>query len=147
MKTVVWVCVLLLLAGTAAEARVRRLRPIQVRMVAYIGTKLAGTRPDFTWEASCRGKRYTLYVLKLDVLTGNTTALDIDAAIRMYPVQFQIAGNKEAMDKFVAAPAHQQVTMIGFLRLDAAARYFMLDSVAVAYLPTPAPTGRVNGPG
>ena len=140
MKTVAWACLLLLVTVEVAEARVRRARPIQVRMVAYIGEKLEGTRPDFTWVTSYRGKRYTLYVLKLDVLTGSVTPLDIDAAVRMYQVNFQIAGDKTALAHFVAAPPRQQVLLTGFLRLDATARYFMLDKVDAAYLPTPVPT-------
>ena len=84
MKTVAVACVLLLLTAGAAEARMRRVRPIQVRMVAYIGEKVEGTRPDFTWLVTYRGKRYELYVLKLDVLTGGVTPLDIDSAVAMY---------------------------------------------------------------
>ncbi len=138
MKGVALACLLLLVTATAVDARMRRPRPIQVRMVAYVGEKVEGTRPDFTWVVSYRGKRYTLYVLELDVLSGTITPLDIDAAVRMYPVQFQIAGNKPALERFVAAPPRQQVLMRGFMRLDTAARFLMLDTVDAAYLPTPA---------
>ena len=79
MKAILLACALVSLTMSAADARMRRPRPIQVRMVAYIGEMVAGTRPDFTWVVSYRGKRYTLYVLKLDVLTGSVTPLDIDA--------------------------------------------------------------------
>ena len=140
MRSVVCACLLVLVTATAADALMRRPRPIQVRMVAYVGEMIAGTRPDFTWLVSYRGKRYTLYVLKLDVLTGSITPLDIDAAVRMYPVQFQIAGDKTALKHFLAAPPRQQVVMKGFMRLDTAARFFMLDTVDAAYLPTPGPT-------
>ena len=140
MKSLVWACVLSLITAAAADARMHRPRPIQVRMVAYVEQMVGGTRPDFTWVVSYRGKRYTLYVLKLDVLTGGITPLDIDAAVRMYAVKFQIAGDKKALERFVAAPPRQQVLMTGFIRLDTAARFFMLDSVDAAYLLTPAPT-------
>jgi len=140
MKAVAFACLLLLVTAGATQARMRRVRPIQVRMVAYIGEKVEGTRPDFTWLVTYRGKRYELYVLKLDVLTGSVTPLDIDSAVAMYQVKFQIAGDKQALAHFVAAPPRQQVLMTGFIRLDAAARFLMLDTVDFAAVPTPAPT-------
>ena len=140
MKTALVACWLLLLTAGATEARMRRVKPIQMRMVAYIGEKVEGTRPDFTWLVTHRGKRYELYVLKLDVLTGGVTPLDIDSAVAMYKVKFQIAGDKKAVEHFAAAPPRQQVLMTGFIRLDAGARFIMLDTVDVGAKPTPAPT-------
>jgi len=141
MKTVAVACLLLLVTAGATAARVRRVRPIQVRMVVYVGEKVEGTRPDFNWLVTCRGKRYELHVLKLDVLSGGVTPLDIDSAVAMYTVKFQIAGDKQALEHFAAAPPRQQVLMTGFMRLDAAARFIMLDTVDVGTMPAPAPTG------
>ena len=140
MKTVAVACVLLLFTAGAAAARMRRVKPIHVRMVVYIGEKVEGTRPDFTWLVTSRGKRYELYVLKLDVLTGGVTPLDIDSAVAMYNVKFQIAGDKTALEHFAAAPARQQVLMTGYIRLDAGARFIMLDTVDLGPIPPPAPT-------
>lgn len=140
MKTVALACLLLLVTAGAAAARLRRVRPIQVRMVAYINEKVEGTRPDFTWLVTYRGKRYELYVLKLDVLTSGPTALGIDSAVAMYKVKFQIAGDKTALEHFAAAPPRQQVLMTGFIRLDATARFIMLDTVDAGVIPTPVPT-------
>jgi hypothetical protein len=117
----------------------RRPTPIHVRMVAYIGEKVEGTRPDFTWLVTYRGKRYDLYILNLVVLGGRATPLDIDAAVAPYEVKFQIAGDKTALAHFVAAPPRQQVLIMGYVRLDAA-RFLMLDTVESAAAPTPAPT-------
>ncbi len=139
MKAIVVACVLLLVAAAADAARVRRIAPIHVRIVAYINEPVEGTRPDFTWLVTFKGKRYTLYVLNLVVLGGRATPLDIDAAVAPYSVKFQVAGDKKALDHLVAAPPRQQVLMMGYVRLDAAARFLMLDTVDAAYLPTPAP--------
>ena len=68
------------------------------------------------------------------------TPLDIDSAVAMYKVKFQIAGDKKAIEHFAAAPPRQPVLMAGFLRLDAAARFIMLDTVDVGAVPTPPPT-------
>lgn len=137
---IVWVaCALLAVTVGAAEARMRRPTPIHVRIVAYIGEKVEGTRPDFTWLVTYRGKQYELYVLNLVVLGGRATPLDIDAAVAPYKVKFQIAGDKTALAHFVAAPPRQQVLIMGYVRLDAA-RFLMLDTVESGDLPTPGPT-------
>jgi hypothetical protein len=137
LKRIVLALLLLVITGGAEAARVRRPAPIRVRMVAYIGGKVEGTRPDFTWPVSYRGKRYELYVLKLVVLGGRATPLDINAAVAPYSVKFQIAGDKQAIERFLATPPRQQVVIMGYMRLDAA-RLFMLDSVDAGPAPTPA---------
>lgn len=141
MKSTLFACVLLLLASPSAEARLNRIAPIRVRMVVYIGEKAPGTRPDFTWKANYRGKRYNLYVVKVLVLSGPVTPLDIDAAVSPYQSQFQLAGDKTALQHFVAAPPRQQVLINALIRLDASARYLLLDTVEVAPPPTPSPSG------
>ena len=139
-KTVAFVGLLLLVTAGATEARVRRVVPVHVRMVAYIGETVEGTRPDFTWLVTHQGKRYQLYVLNLVVLGGGLTPLDIDAAVAPYTVKFRIAGDKTAIEHFIAAPPRQQVLITGYVRLDAAARFLMLDTVETGDQPTPAPT-------
>ncbi len=146
MKSAWFACVLLLFSASAAEARVRRIAPIRVRMVAFIGEKVAGTRPDFTWKVNYRGKRYDLHVLNMLVLGGGATPLDIDAAVRPYQSQFQLAGEKTALQRFVTAPPRQQVLINGLIRLDAGARYILLDTVEVTPPPTPSPSGWLNPP-
>ena len=140
MKTIVFTCLLVVvvIAGSA-EARRRSARPIHVRIVAYIGEAVEGTRPDFTWLVTYRGKRYQLYILNLTVLGGGVTSLDIDTTVAPYEVKFQIAGDKTALKNFAAAPPRQQVLMLGYVRLDTAARFLMLDTVTVGGVPTPAP--------
>ncbi len=132
-------CVLLLFTSGIAGARMRRVAPVRVRLVTYVGEKLEGARPDVTWTVTYQGKRYQLYVLNLQVLSGGLTPLDINSAVSFYPVQFQLAGEKTALQRFTAAPPRQQVLMTGYMRLDPAGRYFMLDTVDAAYLATPSP--------
>jgi hypothetical protein len=131
MKPLIFACLALLLITPAAEAR--RLRapslPINVRMVAYVGQKIEGARPEFDWVVEYRGKRYELFVLKLTVLRGGVLPLDIDAAVAPYRVKFQLAGEKNALQRFVATPPRQQIVISGYLVFAGGARYFMLDTV------------------
>ncbi len=140
MKVAVFACALVLLTAQVAQARARPAVPVRVRMVVFVGEKVEGTRPDFTWTVSYRGKRYTLYVLNLLVLNGSLTPLDIDAAVSLYQIQFQLAGDKKALQKFLAAPPRQQVLIFALIRLNPAARFLMLDTVEVVQLPTPSPS-------
>src|SRR5437870_4968205 len=90
----------LLLTAVATEAFRPRLRPpIHVRMVASVGMKPEGVRPEFDWVVFYGGKRYELYVLHLTVLGGNVMPLDIDAAVAPYRVKFQLAGEKTALQR------------------------------------------------
>jgi hypothetical protein len=57
------------------------------------------------------------------------TPLDIDAALAPYRVKFQLAGEPTALQHLVTAPPRQRLQIIGYLRLDPAARFLMLDTV------------------
>ncbi|HVN83552.1 MAG TPA: hypothetical protein VMW17_01780 [Candidatus Binatia bacterium] len=124
------VCLVLLTVG-AAEARRRARAPIRIRMAAFVGEKVEGTRPDFEWVATYKGKRYRLFVLNLQVLGGGVTPLDIDAAVRPYSVQFAVTGDKAKVARLIDAPPRQQLVITGYLRLDASGRYLMLDTVEI----------------
>ncbi|HUI25930.1 MAG TPA: hypothetical protein VL403_07570 [Candidatus Kryptonia bacterium] len=139
MKHAAMACLLLLLTAPVAAGRIRIAAPIQVRLVAYVNEKVEGSRPDFEWPVTCRGKRYQLYVLNLQILNGRVTPLDIDAALSPYAVKFIVTGNKTTLQRFTNAPPRQQVLIRGYLRLDRSGRYLMVDSVESAYLPTPTP--------
>jgi len=138
-RTAVLVALLVLVSVGAAGARRRRAVPIHVKIIAYVGEAVAGTRPDFIWPAMCHGKKYTLNVVKVVVLGGGVTPLDIDAAVAPYQVKFQLVGEETAVQRLIAAPPGQQLRIMGFLRFDPAARYLMLDTVEnVEATPTPA---------
>jgi hypothetical protein len=134
MKPLVFACLALLLITPAADARRFHAPslPISVRMVAYVGQKVEGARPEFDWVVEHRGKRYELFVLKLTVLRGGVLPLDIDAAVAPYKVKFQLAGEKNALQRLVATPPRQQIVIAGNLLFRGGARYFMLDTVEPA---------------
>ncbi|MFI5366346.1 MAG: hypothetical protein ACHQ4J_12055 [Candidatus Binatia bacterium] len=139
MRALLFACILVLATAGAGQARrFQPLAPIHVRIVAYVGKTIDGTRPDFDWPVQYRGKRYELYVLNLTVLGGNVTPLDIDAAVAPYRIKFQVAGEKTALERFTATPPRQQIVINGFIRLDPTARYLMLDTVEGTPAVTPA---------
>lgn len=134
-------CVLVMLAALPALARrIRVTRPVHVRMLAYVGAPPAGARPQFNWLVSLRGTHYELRVMKLTVLSGNVLPGDIDAAVGLYRVKFQLAGTQTAMRNLAATPPGQLVAVLGYVRIDRGARYLLLDTVKP--VPSPTPTGR-----
>jgi hypothetical protein len=128
-RTAVLVVLLVLVSVEVAGARRGRVVPIHVKMVAYIGEAVAGTRPEFIWPAMYQGKTYTLNVVKIVVLGGGVTPLDINAAVAPYRVKFQLAGERTALQRLVAAAPGQRLQIVGFLRLAGAGRHLMLDTV------------------
>ena len=138
LKSLMLTSVLLLLTVRASDARrLGLVRPIHVRVTTYVGAQPAGSRPDFDWVVAYGGKRYELQVLNLVVLDGAVLPLDIDAAVRPYRVKFQLAGDKTALQRFAATPPNQQIVILGYLRIDASGRWFMLDTVDPGVTPTP----------
>jgi hypothetical protein len=128
----------LLVTAMPAHAGPRRAAPIDVKMVAYVGETVAGPRPDFIWPAMYQGKKYTLNVLNIVVFGGGATPLGIDAALALYRVKFQLAGEQNAVRRLTTAPPGQQLRILGYLRLDRAGRYLMLNSVEhIEATPTP----------
>ncbi len=140
MKRILTAFLLSLLLVAPAAARRRMVVPFPVRIVAYVGSSPEGIRPDFTWRVSYRGQEYQLLILQLRVLNGRATALSINAAVQPYQSRFLLAGEKHAIEQFIAVPPRQQVVLGGNLRLDAGARYLMLDRVEMGPSPTALPT-------
>jgi len=135
MQRVLLACLAVLLAAPAAQARpLRKAAPIHVRMQTYVGEKPADARPEFSWRVAFERKRYQLYITKMIVLTGSVMPLSIDSAVSMYPVQFQLIGEKTAVQQFLSTPPGQLVQISAYLRIDGISRYLMLDHV------TPVPT-------
>jgi hypothetical protein len=132
--------VVLLGVQAAPATPVRQAVPIHVRMLTYVGEKPPDVRTDFSWVVGFEKKRYHLHIAKLLVLTGTTMPLAIDAAVSLYPVQFQLIGEKSAVQQFLSTPPGQLVQVSAYLRIDGISRYLMLDRVAPA--PTTTPAGR-----
>jgi hypothetical protein len=129
---------------TPAHAR-RGIRiPFQLRMTTYVGEKLEGIKPDFEWLVSHRGKEYTLYVLNLVVMDGRATPLDIDAAVRPYRINFQLAGTTEEIQKLITTPPREQIVITAFANFGGGARMLMVSKVEKAPEATPVPTAATD---
>lgn len=129
--------VVLLSVQVAQAGRLRKAVPIHVRMVTYVGEKPPNVRTEFSWVVGFEKKRHQLHIAKLIVLTGTTTPLAIDSAIRPYAVQFQLVGERNAVQQFLSTPTGQPVQISAYLRIDRTSRYLMLDSVTAAPTTTP----------
>jgi hypothetical protein len=132
----VGIVAMLAFAGSAHARRGGAL-PIPVRIVTYVGPPLEGAKPEFTWTVSWKGHDYQLSILKLTVLSGRATPLDISAAVEPYKSRFQLAGNEAALATLAATPPRQQIVLQGYVRLQAGARYLMVDKVEGAPTETP----------
>jgi hypothetical protein len=132
------VCLLVLLVAGPALARRGAMVPISVRIIGYVGVAPAGVRPQATWLLRDGHREYKLQVDQLNVRASGPSALDIDAALSPYDYRLQLAGDREALDRFRALQAGQRVVIDGLLRLQAAARYLMLSRIEVdAVTPSP----------
>jgi len=135
-------CLMILLPAQPAQARrLRSVAPIHIRMQTYVGDKPVGARPEFSWRVGFEGKRYQLHITKMLVLTGSTLPLSIDSAVSMYPVQFQLIGEKRTVQQFLSTPPGELVQVGAYVRIDNTSRYLMLDRVAPAATATPGSAG------
>ena len=128
--------VLLVLAATAGHARRINL-PISVRITAYVNAKPEGVNPEYEWVVSHRRDEIRLYIQRLFVKTGDASASKVSSAVDPYPVQFQLAGEKGALERLKTAPAGTRVVIDAYLEF-AGARMMMLDTVEIAPEPTKA---------
>jgi hypothetical protein len=135
---------LLVQAGAPlAEAQRRFLgQPILVRITGYLGPKRDKPILVTSWKVNRDRAIYDWHVVKLDVLSGNTAYFNIVTQLDFYSPAFSIAGDDKAVAAFLATPPGDMVVAIGYLRIDAAVRILMLDTVEplVATTPTPAAT-------
>ena len=130
-----------LLIGITAHAQLRRplSGPQLVRIEVVLGAKPPGPLPLTSWKVSYRDDLYDLHVSKLRVLDGNVAYFNIVDRLEPYWPSFSIAGDETAIQAFINAPHGEPLVILGYLRIDPAARVLMLSSVAIAS-PTPAPT-------
>jgi hypothetical protein len=135
---------LLLLQTVAAPADDRRLvgQPVLVRITGYLGPKREPPLLVTSWKVNRGRDVFDWRVVKLDVLSGNTAWFNIVSVLDFYSPAFSIAGDKEAVDAFVATPPGEMVAAIGYLRVHAATRILMLDTVEPLPATTPTPAAR-----
>src|SRR5215470_13198376 len=124
----------LALAAPGAQAQLRRPLggPYLVRIEGVLGAKLPGPLPLTTWKVARGREIYELQVSKLRVLDGNIAYFTIVDRLEPYWPSFSIAGDDKAIEAFVTAPTGKPLVLMGYLRIDSAARVLMLSSIDLA---------------
>lgn len=140
-----WV-VLLGLLWPVASASAQRFTasPITLRIEGFVGAKTAGQVPAATWVVRVREKQYTLQVMRLDVLTGNTAYFNVIAALEPYTYAFTVYGDDDALRTLTEAPPTQTLIMIGSAQLAQLPGLFFIGSIEVKSAPTPAASPAVG---
>lgn len=119
---------LLVLLAATGSARMRGGWPVNVQMQLYVGSAPAGARPQFQWLVADRDGEYQLQIMSLSVI-GNLSALDLDAALRPYRIQFQLAGDLASVRRLTSAKPGQLLRVHGIARFQGGARFLMVDLV------------------
>ena len=113
-------CVLLATVSLAAAAPRRGIHSVvQVKLETFIGPIPAGAKPEATWRIKVGDVPYDLQVMKLIVLTGNTSPMRIFDAVRPRQNRFTVVGKDADLEAINTAKAGEPRTIIAHLRLDA----------------------------
>jgi hypothetical protein len=105
--------------------------PISLRVEGFVGATPDGTVPQATWVVRVQGKEYTLQVMRLEVLAGNTSYFDIIAALEPYTYAFTVYGDDQAVQTLTQASAGRTISMIGHAQLAQLPGLFFISSIAV----------------
>jgi len=111
---------LALVAASPVAAEVLRhgmARPIEARIEGYVGEKPADVVADAKWVISCEGKKYPFHVIRLRIVGGDVSPMNVLTAAAPYPVTFYLRADTPTLAQFAATPAGQKITLIAFLRL------------------------------
>jgi hypothetical protein len=132
---------LLALASAAVSPAQQRpsLTPLFIRITGYLGPKRDIPILVTSWRVNRGRDVYDLHVTKLDVLSGNVAYFEIVQQLVPYDIAFSIFGDDEAIAAFLAAPPGQPIVILGYLRIDLAARTLMMSSVEPLAASTPSP--------
>lgn len=127
---------LLLFSGAQpAQARRNGLTPLMIRVTGYLGDKRDDKGILLTsWKVNRGRDVYHWRVIKLDVLSGNLAYFNIVSQLEPYDPAFSLAGDNKGIKEFINAPPGETIVVIGYLRLEAAIRTLMIDTVT---RPTP----------
>ena len=143
-RSVTWGALLtLLLPATLTPAQRYSAAPITLRIEGYVGAKAAGDVPQATWVVRVQDKQYSLQVMRLEVLTGNTAYFNVIAALEPYPYAFTVYGHDDALRTLTQAPPQQALAIIGSAQLAQLPGLLFINSIEPMAAPTPAtsPTG------
>jgi len=134
----VWVALLgVLWPAAPAPAQRFTASPITLRIEGFVGAKTAGRVPQATWVVRVRDKEYTLQVMRLEVLRGNTAYFNVIAALEPYTYAFTVYGHDDALRTFTQAPPEQALAIIGTAQLAQLPGLLFINSIEVMSAPTP----------
>ena len=124
--------VLLVTAAPPVSAR-RDVIPIFLRIEGYVGEKPKDPGSIMgTWTVDVgSNKPVDFYVTKLDVLTGNTSYMDIFSQLEPYTPSVTLNALPEEVQQFATAPPGKKVSMRAYLRRGASVRLLMVEYLDV----------------
>ena len=133
---------LMSLFWTTSSAQAQRFTamPISLRIEGFVRPKRDGVVPQATWVVRVQEKNYTLQVMRLEVLTGNTSYFDIISALEPYVYAFTIYGDDDALRALTQALPDQRLVIIGTAQLNQLPGSFFLSSVDTVPALTPVPS-------
>jgi hypothetical protein len=116
--------------------------PITLRIDTFVGPKPAGLVPEVTWVVRVQGNEYTLQVMRLEVLAGNTAYFNIIQALTPYMYAFTVHGDARALATLTQASPGQQLGIIANAQLAQLPGLLFLSSIEPLAAPqaAPAPT-------
>ena len=133
---------LLWLLWTASYAHAQRFSsmPITLRIEGFVRPEPHGVVPQATWVVRVQHKEYTLQVMRLEVLRGNTAYFNVIAALEPYTYAFTVYGHDDALRTFTQAPPEQALAIIGTAQLAQLPGLLFINSIESMATPTPAMT-------
>ena len=124
-------------AASYAHAQRFSSMPITLRIEGFVRPKPDGVVPQATWVVHVQGKEYTLQVMRLEVLRGNTAYFNVIAALEPYTYAFTVYGPDDALRTFTQAPPDQAFAIIGSAQLAQLPGLFFISSIEALAAPTP----------
>jgi hypothetical protein len=126
------VALLLVLAGTGTVSARRNVVPILLGIEGYVTQKPADPGSIMGhWTVSVSGKIVDFYVTKLDVLTGNTSYMDIFSQLEPYTPSLTLNASAAQKQQFAGAGPGKKVSMRAYLRRDTGSRRLMVETLEV----------------
>ena len=113
--------------------------PITLRIDCFVGPKPAEVVPQAAWVVRVQGDEYTLQVMRLEVLAGNTAYFNIIQALTPYLYAFTVYGDAQALATLTQAPPGQQLTIIANAQLAQLPGLLFLSSIGPLATPLAAP--------
>jgi hypothetical protein len=111
--------------------------PNLLRIEGYAGKAPADTRREAHLVMEYQGKDYDFDVIKMTVLTGNRSYLQVLQDVTPYRVNFIVRGTSAAVATLIGADAGQRLVITA--RNRAGSRDLLVDTVTIAVEPPATP--------